>query len=255
MNSGRWRTRIGVIATPPNMVVKGEFGQIAHEGSSVHAARLGRPEGLAALAKMGIPATPGYGCLTDQSWSNTPDFSTKIPSIRLGLKLKSGHYNVLNRIKTAAGPVWDRAGRYAYIGGFLDANQIKLVQSSWSKVLPISEKAAELFYNRLFEIDPSTKVLFKGDMKEQGRKLMEMITAAVNGLNDLDGLVPVVQDLGRRHGGYGVQEKHYGSVGSALLWTLDQGLGDAFTTEVRNAWTETYALLSGVMKDASAKVA
>ncbi|MCH8892109.1 MAG: hemin receptor [Chloroflexi bacterium] len=137
----------------------------------------------------------------------------------------------------------------------MDAHQINLVRTTWAKLVPIADQAADLFYNRLFEIDPSTKVLFKGDMKEQGRKLMEMITAAVNGLNDLDGLVPVVQDLGRRHGGYGVQEKHYGSVGSALLWTLDQGLGDAFTTEVRNAWTETYALLSGVMKDASAKVA
>ncbi len=135
----------------------------------------------------------------------------------------------------------------------MDANQISLVQNSWSNVLPISEKAAELFYGRLFEIDPSTKVLFKGDMKEQGRKLMNMITAAVNGLNDLDGLVPVVQDLGRRHGGYGVQEKHYGSVGSALLWTLEQGLGAAFTPEVKSAWSETYALLAGVMQEASAK--
>ncbi len=136
----------------------------------------------------------------------------------------------------------------------MDATQITLVQSSWSKVLPISETAADLFYNRLFEIDPSTKELFKGDMKEQGRNLMQMITAAVNGLNDLDGLVPVVQDLGRRHGGYGVQEKHYGSVASALLWTLEQGLGAAFTPEVKNAWTETYMLLAGVMQDASAKM-
>ena len=137
----------------------------------------------------------------------------------------------------------------------MDAQQINLVQKSWSKILPISDKAAELFYNRLFEIDPSTKVLFRGDMEVQGRKLMQMITAAVNGLNDLDGLVPVVQDLGRRHGGYGVQEAHYGSVGSALLWTLEQGLGDDFTDDVKIAWTETYMLLAGVMKDASAKEA
>ena len=137
----------------------------------------------------------------------------------------------------------------------MDANKIKLVQNSWSKVLPNSEMAANLFYGRLFEIDPSTKVLFKGDMKEQSKKLMNMITAAVNGLNDLDGLVPVVQDLGRRHGGYGVQDKHYGSVASALLWTLEQVLGDAFTTEVKMAWTEAYMLLAAVMKDASAKVA
>ena len=137
----------------------------------------------------------------------------------------------------------------------MDAQQINLVQKSWSKILPISDKAAELFYNRLFEIDPSTKVLFRGDMEVQGRKLMQMITAAVNGLNDLDGLVPVVQDLGRRHGGYGVQEKHYGSFGSALLWTLEQGLGDDFTPEVKIAWTETYMLLASVMKGASVKEA
>ncbi len=135
----------------------------------------------------------------------------------------------------------------------MEANQIALVQGSWSKVLPISETAAELFYNRLFETDPSTKVLFTGDMKEQGRKLMDMVTAAVNGLNDLEGLVPVVQDLGRRHGGYGLTDAHYGSVASALLWTLEQGLGEAFTPEVKSAWTETYMLLAGVMKEASAK--
>jgi hemoglobin-like flavoprotein len=136
----------------------------------------------------------------------------------------------------------------------LDASQINLVQRSWSKVLPISETAADLFYNRLFEIDPSTQVLFKGDMKEQGRKLMQMITAAVNGLNDLDALVPAVQELGSRHGGYGVQEEHYGSVANALLWTLEQGLGDDFTPEVKSAWTETYMLLASVMKEASAKL-
>ena len=115
----------------------------------------------------------------------------------------------------------------------MDATQITLVQSTWSKVLPASETAADLFYNRSFEIDPSTEALFKGDMKEQGRKLMQMITAAVNGLNDLDGLVPAVQDLGRRHGGYGVRDEHYSSVASALLWTLEQGLGEDFTPQVK----------------------
>ena len=138
---------------------------------------------------------------------------------------------------------------------FLDADQINLVQSTWSKVLPISETAAELFYNRLFEIDPTTKLLFNGDMKTQGRKLIEMITAAVNGLNDLDSLVPIVQYLGRRHSGYAVHQKQYGSVGSALLWTLEQGLGEDFTPEVKEAWTETYTLLAEVMKTASAKAA
>ena len=136
----------------------------------------------------------------------------------------------------------------------MDATQITLVQRSWSKVLPISETAADLFYNRLFEIDPSTKELFTGDMTEQGRKLMRMITATVNGLNDLDELVPTVKDLGRRHGGYGVTDHHYGSVASALLWTLEQGLGEDFTPEVKTAWTETYMLLAGVMKDAAKKL-
>ena len=137
----------------------------------------------------------------------------------------------------------------------MDAKQISQVQSTWRMVLPISEKAADLFYDRLFEVDPSTKVLFKGDMKTQGRMLMDMITAAVNGLNDLDGLVPKVQGLGRHHRDYGVQERHCDSVALALLWTLEQGLGDAFTTEVKTAWTETYTLLAGVMKEASAKAA
>ncbi len=123
--------------------------------------------------------------------------------------------------------------------------KIKLVQSSWSRMLPVSEAAAVLFYNRLVGIDPSTKILFMGDMTDQGRKLMHMITAAVNGLHDLDSLIPVVQDLGGRHYRYGVTEAHYGSMASALLWTLEQGLGDAFTPEVKSAWTETYMLLAG----------
>ena len=135
----------------------------------------------------------------------------------------------------------------------MDAHQITLVQDSWSKVLPIADKAAELFYNRLFETAPSAKSLFKGDMVVQGKQLMDMITAAVNGLNDLDSLVPVVQELGVRHAGYGVLEPHYGTVGSALIWTLGQGLGEAFTSEVKNAWREAYGLLSGVMIEAAAK--
>ena len=135
----------------------------------------------------------------------------------------------------------------------MDPIKINLVQSTWSRMLPISEAAAVLFYNRLVEIDPSTKILFMGDMTNQGRKLIQMITAAVNGLNDMDSLIPVVQDLGGRHHRYGVTEAHYGSVASALLWTLEQGLGDAFTPEVNSAWSETYMLIAGVMKDAAGK--
>ena len=132
--------------------------------------------------------------------------------------------------------------------------QIELVQSSWENVKPISDQAAELFYGRLFELDPEVRALFKGDMREQGRKLMTMITLAVSGLSRLDEIVPAVQELGRRHVGYGVADAHYDTVGAALLWTLEQGLGDAFTADTRAAWSETYGLLATTMKAAAADV-
>ena len=130
--------------------------------------------------------------------------------------------------------------------------QIELVQQSWTKVKPISEQAAELFYGRLFELDPALKALFKGDMKAQGAKLMTMIHTAVNGLTKLDAIVPAVQALGVRHVDYGVEAKDYDTVGAALLWTLEQGLGDAFDDATRAAWTETYTILATTMKDAAA---
>lgn len=130
--------------------------------------------------------------------------------------------------------------------------QIALVRSSFAKVVPIKETAADLFYGRLFELDPSLKPLFKGDMKEQGLKLMTMIGTAVGGLDRLDSIVPAVQALGRRHVGYGVEDKHYDTVASALLWTLEQGLGAAFSPEVKSAWTSAYGVLAGTMKEAAA---
>ena len=114
-----------------------------------------------------------------------------------------------------------------------------LVRESFAKVAPISETAASLFYNRLFELDPALKPLFKGDMTEQGKKLMSMIGMVVTNLHRLDSLVPAVRDLGRRHAGYGVEDRHYDTVADALLWTLEQGLGDAFTSETRAAWTHS----------------
>ncbi|MES2684200.1 MAG: globin family protein [Pseudomonadota bacterium] len=132
--------------------------------------------------------------------------------------------------------------------------QIVLVQQSFAKVEPIADTAASLFYQRLFEIDPSALPLFRGgNMEQQGRRLMQMIAVAVKGLNQLDDLVPAVQALGRRHAGYGVLPQHYSTVGAALLWTLGQGLGPAFTPEVETAWVETYGLLSTVMQEAIAK--
>ena len=98
--------------------------------------------------------------------------------------------------------------------------QVQMIQTSWQAVVPIKDKAAELFYGKLFELDPALQPLFKGDMKEQGRKLMAMINTVVVNLEKLDSLVPAVQDLGKRHNGYEVQASHYATVGSALLWTL-----------------------------------
>jgi hemoglobin-like flavoprotein len=130
--------------------------------------------------------------------------------------------------------------------------QIELVQGSWNKVLPIADTAAELFYGKLFSLDPSLKPLFKGDIKEQGRKLMSMIGTAVNGLTRLDEIVPAVQALGVRHANYGVKPAHYGTVAAALLWTLEKGLGEAFTPEMKESWVGAYTVLAKTMQDAAA---
>jgi len=132
--------------------------------------------------------------------------------------------------------------------------QVALVQESFGKIAPITETAADLLYNRLFELDPSLSSLFTGDMVEQGKKLMSMIATAVKGLDNPDELIPAVQQLGRNHVGYGVVDAHYDTVGAALIWTLQQGLGDAFTADVKEAWIAVYTLLATVMKDAAATV-
>jgi hemoglobin-like flavoprotein len=129
--------------------------------------------------------------------------------------------------------------------------QILLVQTTWQKVLPIGDTAAEMFYAKLFAMDPAVRALFKGDMKEQGKKLMTMINTAVRALDSLDTIVPAVQALGRRHAGYGVKPQHYATVGAALLWTLEQGLGEVFTADAKQAWTETYGLLATTMQQAA----
>ncbi len=118
-------------------------------------------------------------------------------------------------------------------------------------MVPIREQAAALFYGRLFELDPTLKPLFKSDMKVQGQKLMSMIAAAVGGLRSLEQIVPAVQALARRHVEYGVQASHYATVGAALLWTLEQGLGSDFTPEAREAWTACYGLLATTMQEAA----
>ncbi|MEM8661869.1 MAG: globin family protein [Pseudomonadota bacterium] len=129
--------------------------------------------------------------------------------------------------------------------------QVTMVKDSWAQVVPISEQAADLFYGKLFELKPEYKALFKGDMKSQGKMLMSMLNTAVASLDRLPTIVPAVQALGQRHVGYGVKDEDYDTVGEALLWTLGQGLGDAFTDEVKEAWTLTYTALAGVMIEAS----
>jgi hemoglobin-like flavoprotein len=128
--------------------------------------------------------------------------------------------------------------------------EITLVKDSFRKLLPIAEQAAALFYARLFELDPSLRPMFRGDLHEQGRKLMTMIATAVASLERLDQIVPAVRALGARHAGYGIAEAHYATVGAALLWTLERGLGPEFTPAVRDAWATTYSLLANTMIEA-----
>lgn len=132
--------------------------------------------------------------------------------------------------------------------------QITLVKTTWAQVVPIKDKAAELFYGKLFELDPAVKPLFKGNIVEQGKKLMMAINTVVNALDKIETMVPIIQDMGRRHAGYGVKSQHYDTVGAALIWTLGAGLGSAFTPEVKEAWVGAYTLLATVMKEAAEAV-
>ena len=133
--------------------------------------------------------------------------------------------------------------------------QIELVQSSWAKVVPISEHAADLFYGKLFELDPEVRSMFKGDMKEQGRKLMAILNTAVNSLKNIESIVSAIQDMGKRHVEYGVKDEHYDTVGAALIWTLGEGLKDDFTEDTKAAWVTVYTLVATTMKDAATEVA
>ncbi len=134
-------------------------------------------------------------------------------------------------------------------------HQVALITESWSKVVPIKEAAADLFYARLFELDPSIRPMFKQDLTEQKRRLVEMLNRIVAMLGDFDALARSAQQLGRRHVPYGVKPQHYDTVGEALLWTLATGLGNAFTPDVKQAWTAAYQILADTMKEASYEMA
>ncbi len=126
--------------------------------------------------------------------------------------------------------------------------QIKRVQDTWKLLVPVKEQTAALFYKKLFLLDPEIKPLFKGDMKSQGEKLVTSINLVVNSLNSLDHVAPALQEMGKRHVSYGVKSEHYDTVGAALLWTFEHGLGDVFTDEVKEAWTIAYGLIASTMK-------
>ena len=125
--------------------------------------------------------------------------------------------------------------------------QVKAIQESFAKVAPISEQAAALFYGRLFEIAPAVKPLFRGDMKEQGRKLMATLAVVVNGLGNLESVLPAASALAKKHVEYGVKAADYAPVGSALLWTLERGLGEHWTPDLAAAWTAAYTTVSDYM--------
>jgi hemoglobin-like flavoprotein len=131
----------------------------------------------------------------------------------------------------------------------------RLVKESWTRFEPQAEQSASYFYEKLFELDPEAAPLFaRTDMEAQGRKVMQMFAEIVRILDRPEALVNEVADLGRRHVHYGVQDHEYDSVGTALLWTLERGLGPAFTPEVRNAWTEAYALVAALARRGAARV-
>lgn len=134
----------------------------------------------------------------------------------------------------------------------MSPEQKNLVKTTWAMVTPIADTAAGLFYDRLFAIDTSTRSMFTAtNMAEQRKKLMQALGFVIGGLDRTEQLLPAIQSLGRSHVRYGVTDKHYDAVGAALLWTLEQGLKDAWTPAVKDAWVAAYTLVAGVMKDAA----
>jgi hemoglobin-like flavoprotein len=131
---------------------------------------------------------------------------------------------------------------------------LELVQGTWTQIVPMADTVASHFYDRLFELNPPVRALFKSDLAHQKRKLMQTLGIAVDGLRDPPRLIPVLEQLGVRHAGYMVRDHHYDLVGEALLWTLRKGLGPSFTPETEAAWKEVYGLVAGIMKKAASRI-
>jgi len=129
-------------------------------------------------------------------------------------------------------------------------DQIELVQLSFRQIMRRREAVAEQFYNRLFELDPSLRPLFRGDMTRQRHDLMVTLSVLIGSLRSIDGLVPSIQALARRHVAFGARPEHFQTVGAALVWALSQHLGDAFTNEVESAWLAVYDTLASTMQSA-----
>lgn len=129
--------------------------------------------------------------------------------------------------------------------------QITHIRRSFTLVEPIAQQAAALFYDNLFTADPQLRRLFQGNMAQQGARLMNMIATAVDLLEQPDALIPALRKLGARHVNYGVRDEHYATVGAALLKTLKQGLGEAYTDDVHAAWVALYGVVSETMMDAA----
>lgn len=126
-------------------------------------------------------------------------------------------------------------------------HQTDLVQDSFALIVPRRAEASAIFYRRLFTLAPETRVLFKGDLAEQGRKLMQVLATIVRNLHDLGPLLDSVDYLAQRHVGYGVSDEHYSVVGEVLIETLRECLGDSLTAETERAWGYAYTILSGRM--------
>ncbi|WP_437756770.1 globin family protein [Sorangium sp. So ce1389] len=239
--------------------VYGVIADVMKKAAAAHVA-VGTTQALPPTATSPAPALGGR----DASRLNAPPGPGARPGgVDAGQRPKSvpppSSAKVAARTLVGVVPPWQQseppaaAPAPAAAGGPVSPRTIELVQRSWAKVMPISDAAAALFYDRLFELDPSTRSLFKNDMAEQKKKLMQTLAVAVDGLTNLGKLVPVLQSLGVRHHGYMVTDHHYDVVGEALLWTLREGLGDGFTRDVETAWKEVYGVIADVMKKAAAE--